>query len=121
MTTPADRTTDPDPGSPGHSRYPGINQPDQVPVNQAVWSRVRNGQHVVSNFGAELGTVHDLSPHTFVVDTKHDRFTTQELYVPHMAVSRVEGDTVYLGWSTQELIDAYEHYQRYHFGRAAGA
>ena len=121
MTTPADRTTDPDPGSPGHSRFPGVNQPDQIPIDEAVWSRVRIGQQVVTSLGETLGTVRDRSPHTFVVETRENLLTTRELYVPHMAVSRVEDDTIYLDWSKQDLIDTYEHYRHYHFGRPAGS
>ncbi|MGD9892713.1 MAG: hypothetical protein AB7R89_16645 [Dehalococcoidia bacterium] len=120
MTIETARTPDPDPGSPLHQRYPGINQPDQVPVNDAVWSRVHNGQHVVSSVGEALGTVRDLSPHTFVVETRQNVLTTRELYVPHVAVSGVHDDTVHLGWSKEELIDTYEHYRRYHFGQAKG-
>ena len=121
MTSETARTADPDPGSPLHRRYPGNNQPDQVPLDEAVWSRVRNGQHVVSSGGEALGTVRDLSSHTFVVDTRQDALTTRELYVPHVAVSGAHDDTVHLGWSKEELIDTYEHCRRYHFGRAAGA
>lgn len=120
MVNETTRAADRDPFSPQHQRYPGINEPDQIPVNEAVWSRVQNGQHVVSSTGEVLGRVRDRTPHTFIVDARQNALTTRELYVPHMAVSGVQDDTVRLGWSKNELIDTYEHYRRYHFGRAKG-
>jgi hypothetical protein len=121
MTNETNQTADIDPGSPLHQRFPGINRPDQVPVNVSVWSRVHDGQHVISSVGEALGRVRDLTPHTFVVDTRQNALTTRELYVPHVAVSGVHDNTVRLDWSKEQLIDTYEHYRRYHFGRAAGA
>jgi hypothetical protein len=112
---PADR----DPGSPLHDRYPTMDRPEQAPIDEATWSRVRVGQHVWSRQGELLGRINTKSEYVFEVDVPEGLLTTRELYVPHLAVVRVDGDTVHLGWSKQELIDNYEHYRRYHYGHRA--
>ena len=117
MTSEGQSPRDTDSGSPLHTRYPGADRPDQIPVDEATWSAVRNGLRVRTAAGEELGRVRDKSEHVFEVEVREGLLTTRELYVPHFAVVRVEGDTVYVAWSKQELADNYEHYRRYHFGR----
>jgi hypothetical protein len=118
-TSPERQSADFDPASPLHDRYPGADRPDQVPTDDATWPRVRVSQRVLGSDGQPLGRVTTKSHHVFEVEVPEGLLRTRELYVPHMAISRVEDDTVHLGWRRQELIDNYEHYRRYHYGHPA--
>jgi hypothetical protein len=114
MATDASRPRDDDPGHPGHALFPGANAPADVPVDEAVWSAVRHGQTVLGRSGERLGQVREKSTYVFEVEVREGLFRTREVYVPHVAVDRVDGDRVHLKWDKQELIDNYDHFRRYH-------
>ena len=44
MSMAANRGPDQDPGSPLHERDPGVDRPEQAPVDAATWDRVREYQ-----------------------------------------------------------------------------
>lgn len=105
------------PGDPGHPTH------DQFlkPVDPALWSSVHDGQHVISASGDALGRVHDKAEYTFVCDAPRGLFSSEEIYVPYIAVDRVEGDRVHLAWTREQLLETYEHYRRWHFPATAGS
>jgi hypothetical protein len=108
------RSAEADPGNPAYDV-------DLTTVNHDLWDRVREGFHVVSVDGEHLGVVRDKSEHVFEVEAPRGLLTTEELYIPHIAVARVDGDQVTLSWNRQQLIDAYDHFRRYHTGQRPGA
>ncbi len=110
-----------DPGGPGHERFPGLDRPEQAPVDAATWGQVREGQQVVSSTGESLGRVQQKSDYVFVTELREGLLRTRELYVPHMLIARVERDTVQLDATKAELDAGYEHYRRYHFGHSTGS
>ncbi len=109
----ADAANDPAEGEHGH---PDLDV-DLTNVNHETWDRVREGFRVVGVDGEHLGRVRDKSELVFEVEAPRGLLTTEELYIPHIAVARVDGDQVTLSWNRQELVDRYDHYRRYHLGQ----
>jgi hypothetical protein len=101
----------PRPGDPGHETHSQFLQP----IDAALWSRIHDGQHVLSASGDALGRVHDKAQYTFVCDAPRGLLSNEEIYVPYIAVDRVDGDRVYLRWTREQLLETYEHYRRWHF------
>src|SRR6266545_3466287 len=97
---------DADPGDP-------IDATDIMKVNHDTWDRVREGFRVVGVDGEHLGKVRDKSELVFEAEAPRGLLTTEELYIPHIAVARVDGDQVTLNWTRQQLVDRYDHYRRY--------
>lgn len=85
--------------------------------NDALWSQVHHNAHVVSADGERLGRVEEKSDYMFTTSGHKDALTNEELYVPHIAVDHVDGDTVHLKWTRQQIADTHDHYRRYHFSQ----
>lgn len=86
-------------------------------VNEPLWSRVRDGQLVIGADGEHLGRVEEKAERVFTFRAHHGLFHLDELYVPHFAVDRVEGEVVYLKWSKGQIVEGYQHYQDFHMPR----
>jgi hypothetical protein len=106
-----------DPGHPIHDRYPGAQAPADIPIDEEKWSAVEEGRRVVDSLGERLGRVEQKSSHVFEVNVPRGLFEKDEIYVPHFAVERIDGNDIHLNMSRAELIDAYDHFYRHHIGR----
>jgi hypothetical protein len=94
-----------------------MDRPEQMPMDAATWSQVREGDQVVSAAGESLGRVRSKSDYMLVTEMPAGVLKSQEMYVPHMAVTRVDANTVHLQLTKAQLDENYEHYRRYHFNR----
>jgi hypothetical protein len=85
-------------------------------VEAPVWGQVAEGQSVVGADGHRLGTITNKDAHVITVEVPHSLLETEELYAPHFAITGVDGDGVRLKWSRDQVLDAHEHFVRYHRG-----
>ena len=104
------------PGDPGHPSH----NASWDSVDQEIWSRINQGQKVRGPSGEDYGQVRVKSERVFMADVPAGLFSRAEIYVPHIAVERVDADGVHVAWPRAQLDDTYEHYRQWHMPSTNG-
>jgi hypothetical protein len=74
-------------------------------IKAAGWEHFDSGSTVIAADGEEVGTVRERTPLYLQIRAAKNLLADVELYVPRDFVDRVEGDTLVLNRTSQELSE----------------